>query len=363
MPEHALSARGLEAIAIGAGILGTGGGGNVYVAKLWIRELLARGGSVRIADLDDIADDALVIACGGIGAPTVSYEKLRRGDEERRAVEALAAMVGRRVDAVVPVEVGGANAMRPMAVAALAGVPVVDADGMGRAFPELQMVTFHIYGVPATPATLADDKGNVVRWRAPMDPTALERAARARCVELGGTAGMAGPAMTGCELRRTAIGGSLTLAERIGEAVQGARTRKDDPVGAVLTVAGGYLLLRGKIVDVERRTTAGFARGSVRIAGTEDDDGRMLRIDFQNENLVARLDGDVVATVPDLITIVAGDDAEPVSTELLRYGYRVAVLVLPAPALLTTPKALRVVGPRAFGYDLDFSPIAPRRSD
>jgi DUF917 family protein len=362
MPERALSGRGLEAIAIGAGILGTGGGGNVYVAKLWIRELLARGGSVRIVDVDDVADDALVIACGGIGAPTVSYEKLRRGDEEARAVEALAAMVGRAVDAVVPVEIGGANAMRPMAVAALTGKPVVDADGMGRAFPELQMVTFHIYGVPATPATLADEKGNVARWDAPMDPTALERAARARCVELGGTAGMAGPAMTGRELRRTAIGGSLTLAERIGQAVLDARARKDDPIQALLAVAGGRVLLCGKIVDVERRTTAGFARGSVRIAGTEDDEGRTLRIEFQNENLVAHLDGEVVATVPDLITIVAGEDAEPVSTELLRYGYRVAVLVLPAPALLTTPEALAVVGPRAFGYDVDFAPVASRRA-
>lgn len=55
-------------------------------------------------------------------------------------------------------------------------------------------------------------------------------------------------------------------------------------------------------------------------------------------------------------SIVAAEDAEPVSTELLRYGYRVAVLLLPAPELLTTLAALAVVGPRAFGYDVDFRP-------
>jgi DUF917 family protein len=353
MPERAIWIPDLEAISLGAGILGTGGGGNVYVGKLWIRELLGRH-AIRMVDVEDVADDALVIACGGIGAPTVSHEKLRRGDEEARAVLALAELVGRPVDAVVPVEVGGSNAMRPMAVAALLGVPVVDADGMGRAFPELQMVTFHIYGLAATPATLADEKGTIAQWDTPMDAVALERAARARCIELGGTAGMAGPAMSGAELRRTAIRGSLTLARGIGHAVLEARARKDDPIAALLAVTGGRVLLRGKIVDVERRTTAGFARGSVRIDGSGDDDGRTLRVDFQNENLIARLGEDVVATVPDLITIVAAEDAEPVSTELLRYGYRVAVLLLPAPELLTTPAALAVVGPRAFGYDVDF---------
>jgi DUF917 family protein len=354
MPERAISIPELEAISLGAGILGTGGGGNVYVGKLWIRELLGHR-TIRMVDVEDVADEALVIACGGIGAPTVSYEKLRRGDEEARAVTALAELVGRPVDAVVPVEVGGSNAMRPMAVAALLGVPVVDADGMGRAFPELQMVTFHIYGLAATPATLADEKGTIAHWDMPMDAVALERVARARCIELGGTAGMAGPAMSGAELRRTAIRGSLTLARGIGSAVLEARAHKDDPIAALLAVTGGRVLLRGKIIDVERRTTAGFARGSVRIDGSGDD-GRTLRVDFQNENLIARLGEDVVATVPDLITIVAAEDAEPVSTELLRYGYRVAVLLLPAPELLTTPAALAVVGPRAFGYDVDFRP-------
>ncbi len=356
MPEWTLAADDLEALALGAGILGTGGGGNVYVAKLWIRELLARGEVIRVIDPDDLADDALVVATGGIGAPTVSFEKLRRGDEETRAVRALEAHLGRRFDAVVPVEAGGANSMRPMAVAALTGMPVVDADGMGRAFPELQMTTFHIYGAAATPAAIADEKGDVTVWSEPLDAKELERVARARCVEMGGTAGMADPVLTGAQVKRTAIPRTLSLARRVGAAVLEARERKDDPVDAMLAVTGGRLLLRGKIVDVERRTAAGFARGSVRIAELGEERGRTLAIDFQNENLVARADGAVLASVPDLICIVQTDDAEPIGTELLRYGYRVSVVVLPASEFLTTSAALAVVGPRAFGYDVDWVP-------
>lgn len=349
-----LTSQDIEAIAVGAGILGTGGGGNVYVAKLWIRRLLEGGQAIELRPLDAIADDAWVASCGGIGAPTVSFEKLPRGDEELRAMRAVEELVGAPMAAVISSEIGGANAMRPMAVAAQAGIPVLDGDGMGRAFPELQMETFAIYGVPPVPAAIADDKGAVTVWEERMEARDLERVARARCIEMGGSAGMA-QAMRGADMKRSAIPGTVSLALRLGRAVLDARQRKADPIAAALGVTGGRVLLRGKIVDVERRTTRGFARGSVRIAG----DGAELTIDFQNEHLIARdRAGAVVASVPDLLCIVASDDAEPIGTELLRYGYRVTVLGIPANPLLKTPEALKLIGPRAFGYDVDFAPLA-----
>jgi uncharacterized protein len=57
-----------------------------------------------------------------------------------------------------------------------------------------------------------------------------------------------------------------------------------------------------------------------------------------------------------LITLVDTDSGESITTEVLRYGLRADVLVIPPPAKLTTPQALAVVGPRAFGYDLDYRP-------
>ena len=79
---------------------------------------------------------------------------------------------------------------------------------------------------------------------------------------------------------------------------------------------------------------------------------------FQNENLIAKISGNTVCTVPDLICIVDTERGEPITTELLRYGFRVSVLGLPAPELLTRPEALAVVGPKAFGYDEDFKPLS-----
>ena len=62
--------------------------------------------------------------------------------------------------------------------------------------------------------------------------------------------------------------------------------------------------------------------------------------------------------MPDLITLVTEDDGEPVGTEVLRYGLRVAVLGMPCTPQLQTETALRFVGPRAFGYEIDYKPLA-----
>ena len=68
-----------------------------------------------------------------------------------------------RCSALISAEVGGSNSIEPILAAAYAGLPVVDGDGMGRAFPEVQMSTFFIYGLDPSPGAIADDKGQCRR--------------------------------------------------------------------------------------------------------------------------------------------------------------------------------------------------------
>lgn len=350
----------LDALAIGAGILGTGGGGNPYNGKLESREQLRQGKTIRVVSLEELPDDAFVTSVGGMGAPIVSVERLHRGDEPLRAMRALERHLGRQFTHVIPGEIGGANSMAPMIVAARTGLPVIDGDGMGRAFPELQMDTFTIYGVRPTPGALGDPRGHEVIFDGIDDAETLERYARAVTIQMGGAAGYAFPPMTAEETRRTTIPGTVTLAIAMGEAVLAARRGHANPVDAALDVAGGQRLFHGKIVDVERRLVGGFARGVLQLDGSGPDSGRTLRIDFQNENLIARDgEGAVLAVVPDLICIVDEDTAEPITTEIVRYGLRVVVVGIPAPAMLKTPEALKVIGPAAFGYpDVPYEPMA-----
>ena len=92
--------------------------------------------------------------------------------------------------------------------------------------------------------------------------------------------------------------------------------------------------------------------------GLGQNTGELMAIDFQNENLVARHNGEIVCTVPDLICVVDSATGEPITTELLRYGFRVTVLGFPAPALWTTPEGLATAGPRVFGYPIVYRPLA-----
>lgn len=359
-PVTQITSAVLDALEIGAGILGTGGGGNPYLGKLHAKELLRGGKAVPVVPVEQLPDAAVVCPVGGIGSPIIGVERLKQGAEFPTSMRALERYTGRKVTHLISAEIGGSNAVSPITTAVQVGLPVVDGDGMGRAFPELQMDTFSIGGIRPTPNAISDVRGHIAIYDGIDDATAIERYARVVAVQMGGGAGGAGPLMSGADIRRTAVRGTMTLAIRIGEAVLAARASHGDPIAAALSVSGGEVLFRGKITDVERRMAGGFARGKLELEGTHGDSGRALTIDFQNENLIARTrDGEVLCTVPDLICIVDAETAEPITTEVLRYGLRVAVLGIPAPLQLVTAEALDVVGPAAFGYpDVAYKPLA-----
>ncbi|MBV7338875.1 DUF917 domain-containing protein [Chloroflexi bacterium TSY] len=346
-----------QAVAIGAGVLGTGGGGNTYLGRIWLEhELKERRTACQIISADDVPDDAYVCAIGGMGAPTVSIEKLPQGQEMVNALRALEEHIQAPLAALVCAEIGGSNALRPLICGLQMGLPVVDGDGMGRAFPELQMDTFSIGGVGASPMALADCHGNVVIFHEIDSPLRAEQYARVLTIEMGGSAALAMPLMTGRSMKATIIRHTYTLARQLGNVVLEARRHGADPAESVAAVGNGRILFRGKITDVERRTVQGFARGTLKLVGFGDANDQM-EIVFQNENLVAWQNGEVVCTVPDLICILNLDDGEPIGTEMLRYGLRVVVLGMPAPKELKTPEALAVVGPQAFGYDVPFQAL------
>ena len=346
----------LESIAIGAGILGTGGGGNPYIGQLRAKQAIREHGPVTVLTPEELPEDARVVCVGGIGAPTVGIEKVR-DHQSYYALRAIEDYTGTKATALISNEIGGSNSVEPLIPAAMAGLPVVDADGMGRAFPEFQMKTFFVYGVPCCPMSIADEKGNTVIVKETISPAWAERLARSITVQMGCVACYAVAPMTADQVRRTAVPHTLSLARDLGDAVKHARSRGQDPLEAVLETCPGKVLFSGKVVDLDRRTTAGFARGSLVMEGFDAYHGQRMDIDFQNENLIARRDGRTVCTVPDLICAVATETGEPVTTELMRYGLRITVLGFPAPELWSTPKGLAVVGPRAFGYDMDYVPL------
>lgn len=339
----------LECIALGAAVLGAGGGGDPYLGKLMAAQAIADHGVPTVVSVGDVPDDALCATIGSMGAPTVAIEKLAGGTELVTSLRALEAYLGRHVTHLTSFEVGGMNSLLPVVAAASTGLPLVDCDGMGRAFPELQMCTPTLSGVAVAPVALADETGNSVIVNASNNRIA-ERLARAVTIDMGAVAYVSLCPQTGAQVRTTMIPDTLALASRIGAAILSV---DGNPTDAILGVTGGHRVFDGKVADVSRRTVAGFARGDLTIEGSGTDSGAVLRVEFQNENLVAWRDGSAVATVPDLIVLVDADTAQPITTEEVRYGNRVTVLALPCDWRWRTPVGLSVVGPRSFGYDLE----------
>ena len=66
---------------------------------------------------------------------------------------------------------------------------------------------------------------------------------------MGCAAGLSTKPMTGAELRRVAIPGTLTLAWRLGRAVARAHNAKTDPVQAVVQAGQGALLFSGGVLS------------------------------------------------------------------------------------------------------------------
>jgi len=355
-----LTAADLPDLARGATLLGTGGGGDPYIGSKLVERVLGDG-AITILDPEDLADDLFVIPTAQMGAPTVMVEKIPAGTEPTLALRALEAHLGRTADATMPIECGGINSMIPLVVAAETGLPVVDADGMGRAFPELSMETFAVYGVHGSPLALAGERGETVIIDTGDDDRQMEWLARAITIRLGGVGHIAEYAMSGADVRRTAVPRTISMALALGRAIREAREQHRSPFEAIADTLSRTLyshlreLAVGKVVDVERRTTEGFAKGRAVIAPLEGQG--VFEIHFQNENLIARRDGEVVAIAPDLICVVDHETAEPITTEGLRYGQRVRVLGISTPDMMRTEGALAAFGPSAFGLAEPFRPV------
>jgi DUF917 family protein len=354
-----LTADDIESLAVGAWILGTGGGGSPYLGLLNMRRLYADGHQIELMAAEDLDDDAWVAAVSNMGAPLVGQERLTDSRTIARAVALMEEHTGYRFRAIMALEIGGGNAIQPLMAAAHLKRPVLDADMMGRAYPEAQMTSVAVGELRAYPLTSVDVRGleviidKVPSWKW------MERASRKLCVEFGSIASTCKAPRTGREVKEWAIHGTTSKAIRIGKAVRRAQRTHADPVMAILAVEPGKVLYEGKVGDVERRATEGFLRGRVRIEGSGHWQGSRMEINFQNEWIVAWLDGDPLVMSPDLICVLDAVSGEAIGTETIRYGQRVRVIALPPARVFCTRKGLAHVGPRAFGYDLDFRSVFP----
>lgn len=334
----------LDDIAAGAAFLATGGGGDPYLACLCAKEGLKQYGPAKLIAPEDLDDDAFVIAVGGVGAPTTSLELLPSVDEAARVSEAYGEIVGRMPDALVSFEIGGANSLIPMVAAAALGIPLVDGDGMGRALPEATMMTYAIAGVPPTPAVGLDYAGNTKRFDAE-DVQAYEPMIRAFAMERGGMAVSAEFGMSGAELKSCIVPRTVSLSARLGRYLrkgEGNAAEREGELAALFhdTIYGDLeLVASGLLTDYTSTVVGGYDVGQAQIESAIPGEAPLV-VSVKNEYLGVRQGGDLIACLPDLITIVDFETGWPINAERLRFGQRVAIFRIGSPEHYKTQAGL-----------------------
>lgn len=345
--------KSLNAIALGGAVLGSGGGGDPYVGRLMTQQSIEKSGGVKVIDIESLPDDALILPIAMMGAPTVMVEKFPSGNEFAQLIPMIEKMLTKPVSAILCAEAGGLNSTIPFVAASKLGLPIIDGDAMGRAFPELQMVTFTLGGISATPMAMVDEKGNGCTFDT-ISNVWTEKLARAITIQMGGSAMCSLYPVTAKQCKDYLIRGSLSLIHHIGNIIE---KHSFNAYEILVKELNGKHLFQGRVRDVERRSEGGWNRGIVKLEGTGEFVNRDAKIDFQNEFLVAMEGDTVLATTPDLICVFDSNTGAPVTAETIKYGLAVNVLGLPCDPIWQSKEALDMIGPRYFKYDIDYKPL------
>jgi hypothetical protein len=335
MPERLLGKIELEDIAWGSTLLGSGGGGSI---RKGLRLIAQIENKVTLLDPADLPESANAVSVGGIGAPRAMAPEVTKKKAVDSAILAyevmknVTAIGGVSIDYLMPGEIGGYNTILPIYVAAKKGVPVVDADGNGRAVPELATGLQPIYNIPASPLVVTNNAGDIIvaYLGDPLDATAAENIARTAAVSFGMRASFCTWVVSIATLKKCLVTNSISRAERIGRTIREAKAGGRDVVKEVIAITDGKELFRGRIRKIEMRTEEGFDFGRTTIEGMDDDKGKAFVIDSKNENMIAWQDEKPVAMVPDLITMIT-TEGEPLNNADTKEGMELAIIGIHAP--------------------------------
>lgn len=344
----------LDALHIGTWILGTGGGGDPYHKYINTKKLYREGYQAHLLDPMVIDDDDLVAVLSNMGAPIVGQERLADPFFANRPVTLMEEHLKRSFDAVMPLEIGGGNGIHPFMVGCVKGIPVLDVDCMGRAYPTAQMTSFAVANLTMYPFTMCDIRNNHVVISKAESWTWLERIGRTICSEMGAVAATCKAPRTGKEVKEYGLKYTVSKAIKLGNTVINARRKNTCPIDALLHTENSKLMFQGKITDVNRRVEGGYLKGKTTLTGTGDYLGSDMTVHFQNEFSVAELDGHVVVTTPDLICLLDTETGAGVGTDIIRYGQRISVIAMPTDPIFKTSRGIECVGPKAFGFDVNY---------
>jgi N-methylhydantoinase A/oxoprolinase/acetone carboxylase beta subunit/DUF917 family protein len=390
--EWRITETDISYLAEGCYVLGCAGGGSPNASRIQLRDMLRAGYKMRVVDASVLPSDAVVYWGGHMGSPATSNERMQ-SLETVYAFKALMEYLHHdSFDAVMGLEIGGANGLEPFLVGSdrFFNAPVIDGDFMGRAYPTYWQTTIAVHSPGSlVPCAIDSGDGKTILMTKASDDEIVDRALRASCAEMGSRVGKAANPTNGDKVRKFGVLNTVSLAWRIGRCIALAEVenRLDTVAESIVQEVGGEksakILFRGKIVNVERRLFKGHSYGSITIAGLTPaeaelsttssssttripavKEGGTLTIPFKNENIYAEHtsptgEESIIASVPDLICVLDTSSGRSLGVPEFKYGFRVTVLAITcSPRWTETENGIKIGGPGAFGYkDIVYKPV------
>jgi len=364
------SKQDIEDFVRGCTFFGTGGGGPPEFGIRWLTELLDQGKEVGWVSADDIADEVWTMCCylmGSIAPQTDEIKENRVGfGLTERVIDQMAAEAGRTLSeyarvtpaALVPLEIGGAATPSALAASVVFGIPVVDGDySGGRAIPEVPQTTPIIYDQPMWPMASVDAYGNKAIITDAINYAMAERIGKKLSEASFDIVGNAAFLLKGDVMKKTVVKGTLSKSLHVGRAIREAPEQGRDAVEAAREAANGRILFKGKVTGKDWEDKEGYLWGTHTIGGADDFSGQEFKIWFKNENHVTWLNGDSYVTSPDTIVVVDLRTAEPKTNTVIQEGDDVAVIGISAAEAFTSEKGIGILGPKHFGFDIEYRPI------
>lgn len=359
----------VEDLVRGVTFFGTGGGGDPVKGLKFLKETLKDVGKIEIIDVDELDDDATVCTCFYMGSiaphtPEVQEKMKKMGyadiEVERvlpEAVKRLEKYIGKEIDAIVAIELGGINTPAPIDAAARLGKKIINGDYAGRAIPEIVQTTPSLAGKNVCPMTSVDEWGNVVYIEKVKNHLCAEAMGKAISTVAFGLVGQTSFVMTGKEMKEIIIKGTITESLAVGKVLREAAGSGKDPAKKVADLLNGWVLFKGKVVEKVWEDKEGYFWGTNTIKGTDDFSGHEFKIWFKNENHITWLDGEVYVTSPDIIEVIDSKTGEPITNPAIKEGNEVAVIGVKKRAAFNNKVGIDRVGPVHYGFDIKHKPI------
>ena len=273
------------------------------------------------------------------------------------AVRLLESYTKVRIQAIVPIELGGSNTPGAVAAAARLRIPIVDGDYTGRAIPEIPQTTPYLNGLSLWPISSIDKHGNKVIIVESTGYEMAERIGKFLAAASFGLAGQAGFLFKGKDMKKTLIPKTLSRCLEIGRLIRTSREAGRNPVQETVKQLNGWLLFEGSVSNKEWEDKEGYYWGTHTISGTGRFAGQEFKIWFKNENHISWLDGEPYVTSPDMLIVVDRKTGEPFANSAIAERQYVAVIGLRAVEQFRSPKGMDILGPGHFGFDIEYKPI------